>query len=140
MRFSRRAGWWQDPAGIEGVREPLLQPPGIIARARRATCRSIRWRAFTSATALAWNDNFLADTSTRALAQSAWPDGEYLYDLEDIEKTTRPMPSTTSLLPPARSGAWRAVLRAKWCQPTVTDRLAAAINRNHRSAGHMILR
>jgi hypothetical protein len=32
------------------------------------------------------------------------------------------------------------VLRAKWCQPTVTDRLAAAINRNHRSAGHMILR
>jgi malonyl-CoA decarboxylase len=84
-----RAGWWQDPAGIEAVREPLLHAAAwyyLRARTPRDLPIDSVARFHLGNGARLERLNFLADTSERALAQSHGLMVNYLYDLEDIEK------------------------------------------------------
>jgi len=84
-----REDWWQIPAMVEKVREPLLRAAAwyyLHARTARGTPLDSVARFHLGNGARLEQLNFLADTSPKALRQSHGLMVNYLYDLDDIEK------------------------------------------------------
>jgi malonyl-CoA decarboxylase len=84
-----REDWWQIPAMVEKVREPLLRAAAwyyLHARTPRGTPLDSVARFHLGNGARLERLNFLADTSTKALRQSNGLMVNYLYNLDVIEK------------------------------------------------------
>jgi malonyl-CoA decarboxylase len=84
-----REDWWQIPAMVEKVRDPLLRAAAwyyLHARTSRGMPLDSVARFHLGNGARLERLNFLADTSTKALRQSHGLMVNYLYDLDDIEK------------------------------------------------------
>ena len=81
-------GWWDGPNAAE-AREPLLRAAAayfLSARNRRGAPLDPVARFHLGNGARLEQIDFLADTSTKGLAQSHGMMVNYLYDLEEIEK------------------------------------------------------
>jgi malonyl-CoA decarboxylase len=84
-----REDWWQIPAMVEKVREPLLRAAAFYflhGRSARGTPVDSVARFHLGNGARLERLDFLADTSPKALRQSHGLMVNYLYDLDDIEK------------------------------------------------------
>ncbi len=84
-----REDWWQQPAMVEKVRDPLLRAAAFYfmhARTPRGAAFDSVARFHLGNGARLERINFLADTSIRALRQSHGLMVNYQYDLGEIEK------------------------------------------------------
>ena len=82
-------GWWQLPESRDVVRDPLMRAAGyyfLHARNSRRTPLDPVARFHLGNGARLEQVNWLADTSSRGLAQSYGLMVNYLYDLKNIEK------------------------------------------------------
>jgi malonyl-CoA decarboxylase len=84
-----REDWWQHPAMVEKVRDPLVRAAAFYfmhARTPRGAALDSVARFHLGNGARLERINFLADTSIRALRQSHGLMVNYQYDLGEIEK------------------------------------------------------
>ena len=84
-----REDWWQQPALVEKVRDPLMRAAGFYfmhARTSRGAPFDSVARFHLGNGARLERINFMADTSIKALRQSHALMVNYQYDLDDIEK------------------------------------------------------
>ena len=81
--------WWQDPAKIAALQDPLMRAAAwyfLRARSPRGLPLDPVARFHLGNGARLERINWLADTSDRAMAQGQGLMVNYLYDIDDIEK------------------------------------------------------